>query len=466
MLEKLGGILKKSVDKIAGAIFVDKKLIDEVLKELKRELISADINVELVNQLSEKIRQAAVDERIKGVEKKEHIIKLLYDELQKLLGGGKKELELGKAGKQDKILFVGLYGAGKTTTIAKIAQYYKKRGKNPALLGLDVHRPAAPEQLEQLGKQINVPTFINKQEKNPIKIYEQFKPQLEKYNLVLIDSAGRDVLEKELINEIKNLHSKIAPTQTLLVMPADIGQAAKAQAQGFKQACKITGVIITRMDSSAKGGGALTACAETSSPVFFIGTGEHMQDLEQFNPKSFISRLLGMGDLETLIEKVKSVTTEKEQKKLKKSLEEGKFTLNDFYEQLSSMQSMGPLDKIAELIPGLGAKIPKDLLSEQEEKMKKWRYAIDSMTQEEINNPEILEKQTSRISRIAKGAGIATSDVRALLKQYKIIKDFVKSGKSMQDFDPTNLASMKSIQGFSKKQLMKLAKKYGKKLRL
>ncbi len=455
VLSKLGAALKKTTDKIAGAIFVDKKLIEEVVKDLQRALIGADVNIQLVRELGEKIKKSAEDKKIKGVEKKEHIIKILHDELLEMLGGEKTELKI-KKDSNIKIMLLGLYGSGKTTTIAKLANYYGKRGFKTAMLGLDVHRPAAPEQLEQLAEKYKLTAFIDKTEKNPIKIYEKFKKDLKKFDLIFIDTAGRDALDKELIKEIKTLYKKISPSYTLLVMSADIGQAARKQAAEFKKSMEINGIIITRMDSSAKGGGALTACNEVNTGVVFITTGEHIQDIESFSAEKFISRILGMGDLETLIEKVKSAIDKKQEEKLKKRVEEGKFTMDDLYEQLKSMQNLGPLGKLAELIPGFSkAKIPENLLGVQEERMKKFKYAIDSMTHEEKENPELLEKQTSRIQRIAKGAGIATSDVRALLKQWKILKEFVKSGK---DLDISS--------GLDQKQLQKLAKKFGKKIRL
>ncbi len=462
MLDSLGSTLKKAFDKITGSIFLDKKTIESIVKDLQRALIQADVNVSLVQELSEKIKQAASEEKIKGkgIDRKEHLIKLLHDELLQMLGGEKKEIVLEK--KQTKIMLLGLYGSGKTTTISKLATYYSKRGKKPAMLGLDVHRPAAPEQLEQLGKKIKIPTFIDKQEKNPLKIYKKYEKQLEDYDLVLIDTAGRHTLDKPLIEEIKTLGKEIAPDYIILVIAADIGQAAKKLASEFQQALNINGVIITRMDSSAKGGGALTACSETKAPVFFIGTGENAQDIETFNPSSFISRILGLGDLESLVEKVKTATDidEKKQKALQKKLEEGKFTLRDLQEQLKSMGSIGSLSKIAEMVPGLGAlvgksKLPENIFGNQEDKLKKWQHAINSMTEEEIENPEILEKQTSRISRIAKGSGTNSGDIRQLLKQYKLLKEFSQGGM------PDDLS-----QGLSQKQLQKLAKKFGKKIRL
>ncbi len=452
MLEGIGNALKKSVDKITSAVFVDKSLVESVVKELQRALIMADVNISLVKEISQKIRTEG-EKYIKNVDKKEHLIKLLNDEIQNILGGEKKELKLEK---KDTILLVGLYGTGKTTTISKLALYYKKRGKNVALLGLDTHRPAASEQLEQLGKKIEVPAFTDKTEKDPLKIYEKYKTQLEKYDLILVDSAGRDALEKSLIKEIKEISNKIKPPHTILVIAADIGQAAKEQASTLKQACNINGVVITRMDSSAKAGGALTACKEVSAPVYFIGTGEKPQDIEPFNPKAFVSRLLGMGDLESLLEKVRSATDEKSQAKLQERLSQGKFTLNDFYEQLQGMQGMGSFSKIKEMLPGFGkAKIPDETFDNQEEKMKHWKYAIDSMTPEERENPEILEKQTSRLQRIAKGSGTTTSEIRQLIKQYKMIKEFATSSSDLSDLQDVNQLK-------SNKQLMKLAKKFSK----
>src|SRR3989338_8491691 len=346
MLEKLGQVLKKATDKIANAIFLDKNLVEQIIRDLQRALIEADVNVALVKELSEKIKKTAFDERIKGVDKKEHLIKSLHDELVKILGEHK---QLKLISKRNKILLLGLYGAGKTTTIAKLANWYGKRGKKVAMLGLDVHRPAAKEQLKQLAEKNKLNVFIDAEETNALKTWKKFEKELKKYDLILIDTAGRHTLDKELILEIKELEKEIQPTETILVMPADIGQAAKKQSQEFKDALNISGVIITRMDSTAKGGGALTACAETKAGVYFIATGEKINDIEEFNPESFLSRLLGMGDLQSLIEKIKSV------------------------------------------IPGLGkAKIPEGTIEKQETKISKWQHIIKSMTKEEKEAPEIF----------------------------------------------------------------------------
>jgi len=451
MLDKLGNAIKKGIDRLSKAIFVDKKMIDEVVKELQRALIESDVNIKLVKEISDKIRKAAENEKIKGIEKREQIIKILHDELVEILGKEKAEFKF-KKGKKYKIMLLGLYGSGKTTTTSKLSNYYNKRGFKTAILGLDVHRPAAREQLEQLGKQNKLKVFIDKKEKDPIKTYKKFKKDLDKHDVVFIDTAGRHNLDKELVAEIKKLKKEIKPDYVMLVTPADIGQAAKNQASEFQKACNIDGVIVTRMDSTARGGGALTACNETKANVFFITTGEKVNDIEEFNPSNFVSRILGMGDLETLIEKVRSVADEKSIK----SIKEGKFTMNEMKDQLGAMGKMGSFSKILDMIPGLGGlmggkkpKIPKEMIEQQGAKTKKWAHIIDSMTPTERESPEIIEKQNTRIQRIAKGAGTTATEVRALLKQFKIMKDFIKT----------------QSKGLTEKDMMKLAKKYGKKMK-
>jgi len=460
MLDRVGESIRKVMNKIASSIFIDKKLIDDICLELKRALLEADVDVAIVNNLNEKIRKKA-EENIRGIDKKEHIISLIHDELVSILGEAKYELKFEK-GKTNYVLVIGLYGAGKTTTIGKLAFYYKKRGFRVAVLGLDVHRPAAPEQLEQIANKINVPSFIDKEEKDPIKIFNQYKEYLSKFDIVFIDTAGRDAIDASLIKEIKELARNIEPQNCILVMAADIGKTAKKQAREFKKACRINGVIVTRMDGTARGGGVLVSCMETGAPVIFLGSGEKMQDLETFDPTAFVSRLLGMGDLESLLEKARLAIEGKDRKKIEKRIEEGKFTLEDMYEQIKAMQNMGPLSKIAELIPGIGKmKLPEEMLNVQENKLKRWRYAIDSMTLDERENPEILT--TSRIARISKGSNVPANEIREMLKQYKLVKSFIGKGKEM-DIEKLqqNIASGKGLSGLpiDKKTLKKLAKKY------
>ncbi|MBR9705479.1 signal recognition particle protein [Candidatus Pacearchaeota archaeon] len=457
VLSKLGGVLKKGFDKIAGAVFLDKKTIEGIVKDLQRALIQADVNIYLVKDIGNRIKKAASDEKIKGIERKEHLTKILHDEILNLLGGEKHEINLEK-GRAQKIMLLGLYGAGKTTTTGKLALYYSKRGYKVAMMGLDVHRPAAKQQLIQLGQKVKVPVLTDMQETNALKIYKKYEKEIKKYDLILIDTAGRHSLDQGLVDEITDLGKKIKPDYTLLTIQADIGQAAKTQASEFQKACNINGVIITRMDSTAKAGGALTACSETNAPVFFIGTGEKMNEFETFNPKSFISRLLGLGDLEGLLEHVQSAVDEKSQKNLKTKLAKGHFDMRDFQQQLKQMSGMGSLSKIAEMIPGLGkAKIPENMLGTQEDKMKNWQHIIDSMTNKEIKNPEIIEKQTTRLGRIAKGSGTTTTEIRQLLKQFKLLKELATGSGDLANIDPE--------QGLSQKQMQKLARKFGKKMK-
>lgn len=450
MLDKIGNSLQKGIKKISNAIFVDKKLIDEIIKDIQRSLIEADVNVELVFQLSQKIRELAIDEKIKGVEKKEQLVKLIHDQIELLVGKG-KELKLEK---KTRILFLGLYGSGKTTTISKLGLYYSKRGKKVAALGLDTQRPAAMDQLEQMCEKAKIKCFIDKKEKDPKNIYKKYEKELEKYDLLLVDTAGRDVLKSDLTKEIKSIEKFVKPTYRILVMPGDIGQTAKTQASEFQKALNIDGVIITRMDGTSKAGGALTACAETNAPIFFIGTGEKIHDIETFDSEAFVSRILGMGDLKGLLEKVHSATDEKQQKRIQERLEEGKFTLEDVYNQLEQMNQLGSMDKLLGMMPGFGKvanKIPKTELEKQEKKMKNYKHAIQSMTKEEIENPEIFDKQTSRIARVAKGSGTTTGTVRELLKQYKLLKEMLGMGDKLQGLQEGKI---------DKKLLQKIAKQF------
>jgi len=271
--------------------------------------------------------------------------------------------------------------------------------------------------LVQLGKQINVNVFGDPDEKNAVNIIKKYENEIKKYDIVIADSSGRDALKQDMIDEIKAVENALKPQEILLVQGADIGQGAKEQATAFKNALNITGVVLTKMDGTAKGGGAITACSIAGAPIKFIGTGEKIDDLEEFEPKRFVSRLLGLGDIETLLEKAKEIAEEKTpDKELEKRIMSGKFNLLDFKAQLEAMSKMGPLSKIIDMLPGFGmAGIPKEMLSVQQDKLKKFKVIMDSMTKEELEHPEIIK--SSRIERIAKGSGTSVSDVKELLKQ-------------------------------------------------
>jgi signal recognition particle subunit SRP54 len=445
VLEKLGDSLKNTLQKIAKSMIVDEKLINELVKDIQRALLQSDVNVKLVFELTKNIKERALKEDIKKLSKKEHLINIVYEELVVLLGKEGHKLEIKKK-KPFKIMLVGLFGNGKTTTAGKIGKYLQKRGLKVALIGLDVHRPAAMDQIEQVAKSIKAPVFIDKKEKNPEKIYKKYEAEYKKYDVLLIDTAGRDALSEDLIKELNSLNKLINPDESLLVIGADVGQAAEAQAKAFHESCNITGVVITKLDGTAKGGGALIACSVTKAPVKFIGVGEKVDDLEEFDPKRFVGRLLGMGDLETLLEKAKEAISEEEAKDLGKKFLKGEFNLIDLYQQMQSMSKMGPLSKIMDLIPGMsGLKVPKDTLKVQESKLKKWRFIMNSMTREELEDPESISG--TRAERIAKGSGTSVREVRELLKQYKQSKKLMKGFKGSEKDMNKMMRKMQNIQG-------------------
>jgi len=449
VLEKLGSSLKDTLAKIAKAVFVDDTVINELVKDIQRALLQADVNVKLVFELTNKIREKIKSEETPGgLTKKEHLVNIVYEELVQFLGGEKTEITLDDKKKPNKLMLVGLFGSGKTTTAGKLAKFFFKRGKKVALVGLDVWRPAAMEQLEQVGKQAKVPVFINKQEKDPIKIYKEFEDKYKDFDLLIVDTAGRDALNEELIDEIEKVTKTVQPDETLLVISADIGQAAQKQAETFHHACGVTGVIATKMDGTAKAGGALSACAITDAPIKFIGVGEKIDDLEKFNPKGFVGRLLGMGDIEALLEKAKEAVTEEQAADMTQKFMTGDFNLDDLYEQMKAMRKMGPLGKIMEMIPGMGQlQLPKEMLDVQEGKLEKWKYIIDSCTKEEKQNPD--EINAVRIDRIAKGSGTSTSNVRDLLKQYKQSKKLVKMLKGGGSPEKMMKKMQKKMKGMS-----------------
>ncbi|MDP1693968.1 MAG: signal recognition particle receptor subunit alpha [Candidatus Woesearchaeota archaeon] len=428
VLDTLGNSLKNTLKKIAQAVFVNDKLLDELVREIQRALLQADVDVKLVFELTTAIKQRAKDDKPPaGVTQREYLVTIVYQELVKFFGEEKKGIIITKK-KPFTIMMLGLYGSGKTTTIGKLAKYYQKRGHKVAVVGLDVHRPAASLQLQQLADQLKIPAFIDPKEKNALKVWKKHQDNYSEFDILLVDTAGRDALDKELVAEIEEINKAVQADERLLVLSADIGQAAKKQAQQFHDSCGVTGVIVTKLDGTAKGGGSLSACAATKAPIKFIGVGEKMEDLEEFNPAGFVGRLLGMGDVEALLEKAKEAMTQEEAEDLGKKMMQGNFSLIDLHGQLSAMRKMGPLNKIMEMIPGMSKlQMPKEALQVQEEKIILWRYIMDSCTKKELEHPEILTK--NRIERIATGAGVQARDVRDLLKQYNQSKKFMKMMK-------------------------------------
>ena len=375
VLDKLGDSLRNTLGKIAKSVFVDEKLINELVKDIQRALLQSDTNVQLVFDLSKKIKERAKDSTPAGITKREHLVTIVYEELTNFLGEDTKELKIDK--KPTKIMLVGLFGSGKTTTTGKLAKFYKKRGYKIAVIQTDTWRPAAYDQLEQLARDVGVDFFGIKSEKDPVTIYAAFEPKFKDYDVVIVDTAGRDALSEDLIEELNQINAAVQPDERLLVISADIGQAAQKQAQAFHDTVDVNGVIITKLEGTAKGGGALSACAVTNAPIKFIGVGEKVDDLEMFHPKRFVGRLIGMGDIESLLEKAQEVISEDDAKDMQEKFMKGEFNLVDLYNQMKSLKKMGSLKKIMGMIPGMGnMKLPKDMLDVQEGKLAKWKLAM------------------------------------------------------------------------------------------
>ena len=431
MLEGLSERLKQGIDKISKIGVVDKEEIDELIRDIQRALLSSDVDVTLVMEMSEKIRKRGNEKLSKGLSRKEHVIKVVYEELIDILGGDAEEPSI----KPKKILFSGLYGTGKTSTCAKIAKFYQKKGLTVGLVCCDVFRPAAYEQLKQLAEKIDASFYGNKDEKDSSKIAIQAVNNL-KNDVIIFDSSGRNALDKELIEEIKTIDKEIEPDERILLIPADLGQAAKEQSKAFSESLDITSIIITKMDATGKGGGALIACKETGSKVIFITTGEGVDSLEPYNPKKFVARLIGFPDIESLIEKAKENIDEDKAKKMLS----GEFTIDEFYSQFESLNKMGSIGQIMDMI-GLGSMKQKvGNMDIQEEKIKKWKYIIQSMTKEEKNNPEIIN--ITRIERISKGSGTDQTAVREIISNYKKSKKMIKMASSKGMLKRGNMQNM------------------------
>ena len=424
VLDDLGDSLKGTLKKIANAVHVDSKLVKEVVRDIQRALLQADINVKLVLELSKKIEKRALQEKPPaGMSNREHVIRIVYDELVNILGDS-RELPI----KKQVIMMVGLYGQGKTTSSGKLATYFKKKGLRPVLIAGDVHRPAAFEQLKQIADQVKVPFYGDKKEKNAVKVVKDGLNKFKKTSdVIIVDTSGRHKLENNLIDEMKEIFKATKPDEKLLVIDAATGQQAGPQAKAFNDAVDITGIVLTKLDGTAKGGGALSAAAEVGAPIVFIGTGEHPRDFEKFEPAGFISRLLGMGDIKSLIEKAEESMKGKDAEKTAKRIMSGKFTLHDMYDQMDMLAGMGSLKKIAEMLPGgfLGkGKVKQEDMDNTELRLQKFRIIMDSMTDEEMNAPNII--RASRVKRIARGAGVENKNVKELLKYYNTTKRMMK----------------------------------------
>jgi len=423
VLERLGSSIYGALKKVFKAAVVDEATVKELVRDIQRALLQSDVNVKLVLDISKRIENRALKEELPpGISRKEHVVKVVYEEITRFLGENPVPLKI-EPGKRRVIMLVGIQGSGKTTASAKLARYLQKRGLKPALICVDTFRPGAFDQLKQLASRINVPVYGDPKSKNPIDIAKRGLKEFRNRDYIIIDTSGRHKEEKTLIKEMKQLEKAIKPDEVMLVIDGTIGQQAATQAKAFHEATPIGSILVAKLDGSARGGGALSAVAAIGAPIKFISTGEKIGDIEAFIPARFVGRLLGMGDLESLIEKVREAEIKIPEKKAKQILR-GKFTLTDMYQQFEAMKGMGTFKRLLKMLPGMSYNIPDDMIDMAQDRLEKWRIIIQSMTPKERENPKVLS--SSRIRRVARGSGTSEKEVKELLQQYNMMRRMMK----------------------------------------
>jgi len=423
VLERLGSSISGALKKLFKAAVIDEATVKELVRDIQRALLQADVNVKLVLNISKRIEDRAIKEELPlGISRKEHVVKVVYEEITRFLGEKQVPLKI-EPNKRRIIMLVGIQGSGKTTSSAKLARYLQKRGLKPSLICVDTFRPGAYDQLQQLANRIAVPFHGDPKSKDPIKLGLRGLKEFMTRDVVIIDTSGRHKEEKNLIREMKQLEKAFKPDEVMLVIDGTIGQQAAIQAKAFHEVTPIGSILVSKLDGSARGGGALSAVAAIGSPIKFISEGEKIGDIEAFVPSRFVGRLLGMGDLEGLIERVREAEIKIPEKKAKKILS-GKFTLTDMYEQFEAMKSIGPFKRLLQMIPGMSGNIPDDMVDMAQDRLEKWRIIIQSMTPKERENPKILS--SSRTRRVARGSGSAEKEVKELVQQYKNMRRMMK----------------------------------------
>ncbi|MDZ4383211.1 MAG: signal recognition particle protein [Thermodesulfovibrionia bacterium] len=422
--EKLEGIFKK----LKGRGLLREEDIASALKEIKMALLEADVNFKVVKDFTEKVRVKAIGKEVtESITPGQQVVKIVYDELCSLMGGKHSKINLSP-NPPTVLMLVGLHGSGKTTTTAKLAKSFKKDGRRPVLVAMDTARPAAIDQLITLGAQIDVPVYSTRAGDSPIRICADAikKANSEGRDVVILDTAGRLHIDEQLMKELEEIKKEAKPKEILLVADAMTGQDAVNIAKSFDKRLNIDGIILTKMDGDARGGAALSMIAVTGKPVKFIGAGEKIEALEPFHPERMASRILGMGDIVSLVEKAQEAVNIKEAVKLQKRLSENKFTFEDLKDQLSQIRKMGPLENILSMIPGMGKQIKG--MSVNDKELVKIEAIINSMTKQERKNYVIING--SRKRRIAMGSGTMVADVNRLIKQYLQMKKMLKMFKS------------------------------------
>ncbi|RNA28883.1 signal recognition particle 54 kDa [Brachionus plicatilis] len=457
VLADLGRKITSAIRSLNSATVINEEVLDNMLKEISRALIEADVNVMLVKKLRDNVKKAIdFEDMASGLNKRKMIQSAVFKELVNLVDAGVKCYQPTK-GKSNIIMFVGLQGSGKTTTCTKLAYYYQKRGWKTALVCADTYRAGAYDQLKQNATKARIPFYGSYTEIDPVIIaadgVEKFKA--EKFEIIIVDTSGRHMQADSLFEEMLQVSNAVIPDNIIFVMDASIGQACDEQARAFKEKVDVGAVIITKLDSHAKGGGALSAVAATKSPIIFIGTGEHIDDFEPFKTKPFISKLLGMGDIEGLVEKVEQLKLENNEELIKK-LKDGQFTLRDMYEQFQNIMKMGPINQIMGMIPGFSTDfLTKGGEKESAARLKRMMCIMDSMNDKELDSldgAKIFSKNPGRCHRVAKGAGVSVKEVQELINQYTKfaqvvkkmggIKGLFKGGDMARNINPSQMSRM------------------------
>lgn len=439
MLDNLGSRFQEIFKKVRGHGKLSESNIKDALKEVKMSLLEADVNYKVVKDFTAKIQEKAIGtDVLKGINPGQQFIKIVNDELVELLGGTNARLTKGVRN-PTVLMLAGLQGAGKTTFAAKLGNYLKKQGEKVLMVGADVYRPAAIKQLQVLGEQTGIEVYSEENHQDAVGICERGLAKAKELGstYMIIDTAGRLHIDEKLMDELKEIKRLTRPQEILLVVDAMIGQDAVNLAESFNNVLNIDGVVLTKLDGDTRGGAALSIKAVVGKPIKFVGVGEKIDDIELFHPERLVSRILGMGDVVSLVEKAQSAIDEKDAKSLEEKIRTQKFDLDDFLKQLQNIKKLGSLGSILKMIPGMGQ---IGDLAPAEKEMKKVEAIIQSMTKEERKKPEILK--ASRKQRIAKGSGTEVADINRLLKQFEQMKAMMKM------FSGGKMPSLPSFGGF------------------
>ncbi|KAK9387015.1 SRP54-type protein [Lipomyces mesembrius] len=432
VLADLGRRINAAMADLTRSNVVDEKALDSMLKEICMALLESDVNVKLVSTLRANIKKKInLNDQAPGVNKRRLVQKTVFDELCALVDcqpeNGDAPAFKAKKGRSNVIMFVGLQGAGKTTSCTKLALWYQRRGFKVGLVCADTFRAGAFDQLKQNATKAKVPYYGSYTETDPVAVaaagVARFKS--EKFDIIIVDTSGRHRQEQELFAEMVQISQAVKPDQTIMVLDASIGQAAESQSKAFKESSDFGAIILTKMDGHAKGGGAISAVAATRTPIVFVGTGEHIHDLEPFTPTQFISKLLGMGDIKGLVDHVKHMNLD--QKETMKHIEQGIFTIRDLRDQMSNIMKMGPLSKMAGMIPGMSQLMGEVGEEESGKRLKRMMYIMDSMTEKELDSDgKVFVSEPTRLTRVAKGSGTTVREVEEVLSQQRTMARMVK----------------------------------------